>query len=182
MINICTAGNIPGVNRTKPCYGQDIPIKRHPGVLILRIHPENRKNYVVGTEEGCVLQCSTAQPNLHFNSFFAHNGPCYSIEYSPFCSKLLLTCGADWRIRIWAEGLENPLMEFGTGMTTVSAATWSPKNSTVFASATFNEVHIIKVFVIIYFYLIFNTKIFLHLRFAYGISGEKHIGQLQQRD
>ncbi|OXU20024.1 hypothetical protein TSAR_010449 [Trichomalopsis sarcophagae] len=133
-------GRIPGVRRVNHCLGHDIPISRSPGALLLRRHPDQPDIYLVGTEEGCVLRCSTAQPQQHLDSFLAHDGPIYSLEFSPFCGKLLLSCGADWTTRIWAEGLDEPLLCFGTRMASVSAAAWSPRNSTIFASAVGNEI------------------------------------------
>lgn len=122
------------------CLGHDVPISRSPGALLLRRHPDQPSVYLVGTEEGCVLRCSTAQPQQHLGSFLAHDGPVYSLEFSPFCGKLVLSCGADWTTRLWAEGLDEPLFSFGTRMACVSAAAWSPRNSTIFASALANEV------------------------------------------
>ncbi|KAJ8679971.1 hypothetical protein QAD02_015758 [Eretmocerus hayati] len=133
-------GKIPGVTRSNQCPSSEVPLSRSPGVLLLRRHPSQPGLYLLGTDEGCVLRCSTSQPHGHLGSFLAHDGPIYSLEFSPFCDKVLLSCGADWCSRVWADGLDEPLLVFGTSMTCVAAAAWSPVNSTIFASAVGNEI------------------------------------------
>lgn len=133
-------GKIDGVFRSNKCLGSDIPLSAHPGALLLRQWPSRPENYLIGSEEGSVHKCSTAQPHTQVGAaFLAHDGPICSLEISPFCDRLILTCGADWTARIWAEGLNEPLLKFSTKMACVNAAAWSPRNSTVFAYAVENE-------------------------------------------
>lgn len=40
----------------------------------------------------------------------AHNGPVYGVKFSPFCSSIFITYGADWQIKIWMENIESPLL------------------------------------------------------------------------
>lgn len=42
--------------------------------------------------------------------FPAHDGPVYTIEHSPITDFIFLTCGADWKIHIWADGINEPLI------------------------------------------------------------------------
>ncbi|XP_014206110.1 WD repeat-containing protein 78-like, partial [Copidosoma floridanum] len=133
-------GKIPGIHRANYCLSRDVPISRSPAALALCRHPKQRGIYLVGSEEGCVFRCSTDQPRSHLEAFLAHDGPIYTLEYSPFCPKLLLSCGADWTTRVWAEGLEEPLLTYGTRMLCVADATWSPRSSTILASAVANEI------------------------------------------
>ena len=133
-------GKISGVRRTDHCNLYDIPISRNPGVLLLRRHPDVNTIYLVGTDEGCVNRCSTNYLHQHIESFLVHDGPVYSLQFSPFCSKIFLTCGADWCARIWADGITEPLITLSTEMACVRGAAWSPINSTIIASIVNNEV------------------------------------------
>jgi WD40 repeat protein len=133
-------GKLPGIQAPSQCPSHEVPICQSTGVLLLRSHPAQPGIYLVGTEEGYVHRCSTSHHRGHLETFRAHNGPIYGLEFSPFCKKILLTCGADWTSRIWAEGLNEPLLIFSTSVACVTSISWSPRNSTVFVSAVNNEV------------------------------------------
>ncbi|CAD1477903.1 unnamed protein product [Heterotrigona itama] len=133
-------GTLPGVTRTVPCNQYHTSINRSPGALVLRKHPTLSTIYFVGTDEGCIYKCSTNYLYQHIDSFLAHDGPIYSMMFSPFCPKIFLTCGADWCIRIWAEGLTEPLITLSTTMACVRYAAWSPIHSTIVVSIVNNEI------------------------------------------
>ncbi|XP_011061701.1 PREDICTED: WD repeat-containing protein 78-like [Acromyrmex echinatior] len=133
-------GKLSGVSRTDHCVAYDVPINRQPSALILRRHPIVSNIYFVGSDEGCIYRCSTNYLRQHVDSFLAHDGPIYSFEFSPFCQKLFLTCGADWCIRIWAENLTEPLITLSTAMACVRNACWSPKSSTIIASIVNDQI------------------------------------------
>ncbi|XP_029155755.1 WD repeat-containing protein 78-like [Nylanderia fulva] len=133
-------GKVAGVSRTDHCVAYDVPISRQPSALVLRRHPIVNNIYFVGSDEGCVYRCSTNYLRQHVDSFLAHDGPIYSLEFSPFCRKLFLTCGADWCIRIWAEGLTEPLIILSTAMACVRSACWSPTCSTIIASIVNDQI------------------------------------------
>lgn len=135
-------GTLPGVSRTAHCNFYDISINRSPGALVLRRHPTLCTIYFVGSNEGCIYKCSTNYLYQHIESFLAHDGPVYSMLFSPFCPKIFLTCGADWCVRIWAEGITEPLITLSTTMACVRYATWSPVHSTIIVSITNNEITI----------------------------------------
>jgi len=133
-------GKLSGVSRTDHCVAYDVPINRQPSALILRRHPIVSNIYFVGSDEGCIYRCSTNYLRRHVDSFLAHDGPIYSFEFSPFCQKLFLTCGADWCIRIWAEDLTEPLITLSTAMACVRNACWSPTSSTIIASIVNDQI------------------------------------------
>ncbi|XP_020284729.1 WD repeat-containing protein 78 isoform X2 [Pseudomyrmex gracilis] len=119
-------GKLAGISRTDHCVTYDVLISRQPGALVLRRHPTSSNIYFVGSDEGCIYRCSTNYLYHYIDCFLAHNGPVYSLEFSPFCQKLYLTCGADWCTRIWAEGVTEPLITLSTAMACVRNACWSP--------------------------------------------------------
>ncbi|XP_012251317.1 dynein axonemal intermediate chain 4 [Athalia rosae] len=136
-------GKIKGVEQQpEQCVVHDISITRNPGALVLRKHPALSMIYFVGSDEGCIHRCSTTYLQQHIDSFRAHNGPVYSIQFSPFCSKIFLTCGADWCTRIWADGINEPLITLSTQMACVQMAAWSPKNSTIIATIVNNQIDV----------------------------------------
>ncbi|XP_011503022.1 PREDICTED: WD repeat-containing protein 78-like [Ceratosolen solmsi marchali] len=135
-----TEGKVPGIQQLDQCLSHKVSIAQSTAVLLLRCHPSQPGIYFVGTEEGYVHRCSTSHHQSQLETFRAHNGPIHGLEFSPFCEKILLTCGADWTARIWTEGLNEPLLTFSTSMACVTSVSWSPRNSTIFASAVNNEI------------------------------------------
>ncbi|KAK2576749.1 hypothetical protein KPH14_005397 [Odynerus spinipes] len=131
---------IPGVKRTDHCIAYDILMNQSTGALVLCRHPTLSAIYFVGSDEGAIYRCSTNYLYQHIESFLAHDGPIYAMEFSPFCSKLFLTCGADWCTRIWVDGLVEPLITLSTTMACVPCATWCPIYSTIIASVINNEI------------------------------------------
>ena len=39
-------------------------------------------------------------------------GPVYSIEWSPFCPEMFLSCSGDWSIRLWHQERMEPILTF----------------------------------------------------------------------
>lgn len=135
-------GKLKGLKVANKCNVPGIPIARHPGALVLRQHPVDSNIYYVGTSEGVVHKCSKNYYHQHLDLFLAHEGPIYQIQFSPFCNKLFLTCGDDWAVRIWAEGISEPLMELSKTMQTVQSADWSPTFSTIIANVSGSDIFI----------------------------------------
>ncbi|KZC11883.1 PREDICTED: WD repeat-containing protein 78-like [Dufourea novaeangliae] len=133
-------GTLPGVPRTSHCIVSDTLINRNPGALVLRKHPTSSAIYFVGSDEGCIYKCSTNYLYQHIESFLAHDGPIYSMMFSPFCPKIFLTCGADWCTRIWVEGFTEPLITLSTSMACVRYTAWCPTHSTIIVTIVNNEI------------------------------------------
>ncbi|KAG8311553.1 WD repeat-containing protein 78 [Homalodisca vitripennis] len=129
-------GRIQGVHQMRRCFATKTPSCRNPSAEVIVLHPADPMLYLVGTSEGCVYLCSVNHRHDHVEVFLAHDGPIYNIQFNPFCSKVFLTCGADWCIRIWAEGIYDPLVTLESGMISVQSALWSPLHSTVVVSIT----------------------------------------------
>jgi WD40 repeat protein len=140
MLVTRVVGKVKGIDQTRKCRAYDIPVTRHPSALVLTRHPVETLTYFVGTDEGCIHKCSISL-HQHLDIFAAHNGPVYSMQFSPFCSKIFLTCGADWCVRIWSEGVGQPLLTLNTSMEAVQGAAWSPVNATIIASISGNNIH-----------------------------------------
>ncbi|KAK3922466.1 Dynein intermediate chain 4, axonemal, partial [Frankliniella fusca] len=122
------------------CPERGVGLRQFAGVLCMAPVPLDPVRYLVGTEDGCVHECSTNYLHQHKSVFVAHAGPVYRLSFSPFCEKLFLTCGADWTVRIWALGVNEPLVTLAAGMQSVEDASWCPRNSTIIASISGDEV------------------------------------------
>lgn len=115
---------------------------RHPQALSLIVHPIKKDVYMISTEEGTLHRCSTYYPHQHIGVSQVHDGPCLNMEFSPWSTKIFLTCGADWCIRLWIEDIFEPVMKLSNGLGPVQFATWSPLHSTIIASTTKDAVEI----------------------------------------
>lgn len=65
-----------------------------------------------GTEDGHIHKCSTSYSEQYLETYHGHIGPVYALQWSPFNPSLFLSCSADWTIRMWQEGRQQPLMTF----------------------------------------------------------------------
>lgn len=129
-------GTIQGVEQSKKCYARKTLLNRHPSAEVMVAHPSDPLIYLVGTAEGFVYICSINHRHEHLDVFVAHDGPIYNIQFNPFCDKIFLTCGADYSIRIWAEGIFEPLVTLESGMSAIQHALWDPLHSTIIVSIT----------------------------------------------
>ncbi|XP_016659241.1 WD repeat-containing protein 78-like isoform X1 [Acyrthosiphon pisum] len=109
-------------------------VQNMPGTVI-SFHPTNKSTYFIGTKVGFVVQNTVDSCNHYDRIFMAHNGPVYGIKFSPFCSSIFITYGADWQIKIWMENVDVPLLSLSY-CNAVDDADWSPINSTVIVSVS----------------------------------------------
>jgi len=113
--------------------------------------------YLVGTEDGHILQCSRTYndgfTNIRANAHFMN---IYALKWNPFHSKIFLSCSEDWTVKLWEEknDTEQPAQsqrenasksdaqQFANNIITydlgnsVNDIAWSPFSSTIFAAVT----------------------------------------------
>ncbi|XP_033160418.1 WD repeat-containing protein 78 [Drosophila mauritiana] len=104
---------------------------RHPQGLSITTHPLHKDIYYVLTDEGCIHKCSINYQHQYLEVLRCHDGGVTVMEFSPWSPKLFLTCGNDWFVRIWIDGITRPLLELLDEMTPVHWAKWSPTHSTI---------------------------------------------------
>ncbi|XP_022231869.2 dynein intermediate chain 4, axonemal [Drosophila obscura] len=107
---------------------------RHPQGLSLTTHPVHKDIYYVLTDEGCIHKCSINYQHQYLEVLKCHDGGVNVMEFCPWSPKLFLTCGNDWYVRVWIDGITRPLMELMDEMTPVHWANWSPTHSTIIVS------------------------------------------------
>ena len=85
-----------------------------------------------------VHHCSVSYNEQYLESFKAHNGPVYRVRLSPFLSNALLTCSADWSVRLWDLGAGTPptIFQINTASDATNDVAWSGQTATRFASVT----------------------------------------------
>ncbi|KAB0795109.1 hypothetical protein PPYR_11948 [Photinus pyralis] len=135
-------GKLKGIETLKRCHVSGIPVKRHAAALVFRQHPANGSIYYIGTNEGTIHKCSRNHYHQHLDLFLAHEGPMYELKFSPFCNKLFMTCGDDWHVRIWADGISEPLFELNKDFQSIQSADWSPTHSTIIANVCGSNIYI----------------------------------------
>ncbi|XP_017028698.1 dynein axonemal intermediate chain 4 [Drosophila kikkawai] len=104
---------------------------RHPQGLSITTHPLHKDIYYVLTDEGCIHKCSINYQHQYLEVLRCHDGGVTVMEFSPWSPKLFLTCGNDWCVRVWIDGITRPLLELQDDMTPVHWARWSPTHSTI---------------------------------------------------
>jgi len=108
-------GSTRGISRLKTAT-PSVPSSHYAAVLTLCECPTESDGYLAGTDDGCIHLCSAHYLHRHLDASACHLGPVYACEVSPFVDKIYMTCGADWTIRIWAQGIHDPMLTFTSSM------------------------------------------------------------------
>ncbi|XP_030375496.1 WD repeat-containing protein 78 [Scaptodrosophila lebanonensis] len=115
---------------------------RHPQGLYVTTHPLHKDIYYVLTDEGCIHKCSINYQHQYLEVLKCHDGGVNVMEFSPWSPKLFLTCGNDWYVRIWLDGITRPLIELQDNFQPVHWANWSPTHSTIIVALNRETVQI----------------------------------------
>ncbi|EDW79816.1 uncharacterized protein Dwil_GK17990 [Drosophila willistoni] len=105
------------------------------GGCCMKFHPVDPKIFLVGTECGYIYKCSTAFSSKYLMTYNAHNMSVYRIDFNRFNSNIFVSCGGDWRVKVWEDMRADPLFIFDLG-SAVGDVKWAPYSSTVFAAVT----------------------------------------------
>lgn len=71
-----------------------------------------------------------------------HQGSIGAMQFSPWSPRIYLTCGSDWKVRVWVDEVFEPVLELGCNFEAVRCAAWSPSHSTVLACVTRQQVEL----------------------------------------
>lgn len=127
-------GNIKGSKSHKQFANPNIKVSKHQSALIVCKHPVDKSIYYVGTAEGSVHKYSKYLYHREISSFKAHNGSINQLKFSAFCNKIFVTCGDDWFVRLWIEGVNAPILELKEQLCSIQGVDFCPSVSTVLAS------------------------------------------------
>lgn len=66
--------------------------------------PGQEHVYLVGTESGCVHECSKAYGSGYLASFTGHHMPVYAVRWNSMHPGMFLSCSADWTVQVREHG------------------------------------------------------------------------------
>ncbi|KAF0689082.1 Aste57867_19354 [Aphanomyces stellatus] len=94
--------------------------------------------YFVGTEDGNIHKCSVSYNEQYLETYYGHTAAVYAIHMSPFWSQLLLSCSADWTVKLWHQADQHEILNFRSVDLSngVHGIGWCPNDSTIFGSVT----------------------------------------------
>ena len=117
--------------------GDDAVLSRQCGGMCFNVCPVDTAVYVVGTEDGSVLQCSKSQTENYDFEYEPHAELVYRVRWSPYSAAYFLTCSADWTARLYKVGTKKAQLRFNSArQDAVQDVAWSPTNALIFATAT----------------------------------------------
>ncbi|XP_068925581.1 cytoplasmic dynein 2 intermediate chain 2 isoform X2 [Petaurus breviceps papuanus] len=120
------------------------------GVTALAFSSFDPSLFILGTEGGFPLKCSTAVEVAALTrmpsslplrapaqfTFSPHGGPIYSVSCSPFHRNLFLSAGTDGHIHLYSMLQAQPLMSLQLSHKYLFSVRWSPVRPLVFAAAS----------------------------------------------
>ncbi|KPA84337.1 putative dynein intermediate chain [Leptomonas pyrrhocoris] len=117
--------------------GDEAVLSRQCGGMCFDVCPIDTAIYVVGTEDGSVLQCSKSQTENYDFEYESHAELVYRVRWSPYSAAYFLTCSADWTSRLYKVGTSKAQLRFNSvRQDAVQDVAWSPTNALIFATAT----------------------------------------------
>ncbi|KFV62278.1 WD repeat-containing protein 78, partial [Dryobates pubescens] len=105
-----------------------------PG-MCFDFHPKDTNVYLVGTEEGHIHLCSRSCDEWFLETYRGHKAPVYKVAWNPFSTDMFLSCSADWKIILWHQDSQAPILTFRSTAVFVHDIMWSPKSEFIFAAA-----------------------------------------------
>ncbi|XP_013413827.1 WD repeat-containing protein 78-like [Lingula anatina] len=111
----------------------DSLITRTSGGACFDFNAKDTNIYLAGTEEGHIHKCSCSYNEQFLDTYTAHNGPVYKIQWSPFVPDVFVSCSGDWTMRLWHQEHLQPVLSCYSSTKSVFDVCWSPRSSTVFA-------------------------------------------------
>ncbi|KAM9379177.1 dynein axonemal intermediate chain 4 [Phaethornis superciliosus] len=117
-------------------------ISQQTAGMCFDFHPKDTNLYLAGTEEGHIHKCSCAGSEQFLQTYRGHKAPVYKVAWHPFNTDMFLSCSADWRMMLWHQDSQKPLLTFSSTTAFVLDIVWSPKSPFVFAAANESRVEI----------------------------------------
>ncbi|CAJ1035560.1 hypothetical protein Q4I30_007165 [Leishmania utingensis] len=112
-------------------------LSRQCGGMCFDTCPSDTAVYIVGTEDGSVLQCSKSQTENYDLEYEPHSDLVYRVRWSPYSAAYFLTCSADWTSRLYRVGTKKAQLRFhSVRQDAVQDVAWSHTNALIFATVT----------------------------------------------
>ncbi|KAG5495239.1 hypothetical protein JKF63_02294 [Porcisia hertigi] len=117
--------------------GEETILSRQCGGMCFDICPEDTAVYIVGTEDGSVLQCTKSQTENYDFEYEPHSELVYRVRWSPYSAMYFLTCSADWTSCLYKVGTRKAQLRFhSVRQDAVQDVAWSHTNALIFATVT----------------------------------------------
>uniref|UniRef100_A0A1A9WPR9 Dynein axonemal intermediate chain 4 n=1 Tax=Glossina brevipalpis TaxID=37001 RepID=A0A1A9WPR9_9MUSC len=137
----CVEGTPEGLSFKMPQELETQTIRRPQGLSLTK-HPLQHDIFYILTDEGCLHKCSTNYQNQYLELLKTHDGAVNCMDFSPWSPKLFLTCGNDWCLRIWMDGIFKPLITITNLCAPYQWANWSRTHSTILLGINRKQVEI----------------------------------------
>ncbi|CAK4646686.1 unnamed protein product [Aphanomyces euteiches] len=138
FVDLMTLKRVPN-----PLVGSDAAridgvIARQASGTSIQFAPYDTSVYFVGTEDGHIHKCSVSYNEQYLETYYGHTAAVYGIHMSPFWSELVLSCSADWTVKLWHQAEPQELLTFRSVDLAhgVYAIAWCPNHATIFGSVT----------------------------------------------
>ncbi|GET92021.1 dynein intermediate chain, putative [Leishmania tarentolae] len=116
---------------------EEAMLSQQCGGMCFDICPSDTAVYIVGTEDGSVLQCSKSQTENYDFEYDSHAELVYRVRWSPYSAAYFLTCSADWTSRLYKVGKRKAQLQFhSVRQDAVQDVAWSHTNAVTFATVT----------------------------------------------
>ncbi|XP_048023514.1 dynein axonemal intermediate chain 1-like isoform X1 [Megalobrama amblycephala] len=130
---------LPAMDKVPDDLKDEIPT---PGIS-LDFNKKYEFLYLLASQSGTIYKGSIYTSSTFLDTYDAHflmSVMC--VRWNPFHSRVFISCGMDWMVKIWNEKMNSPVFTFDlrAGVTDVA---WAPYSSTVFAAVTTDgKVHV----------------------------------------
>jgi WD40 repeat protein len=78
-------------------------VNRTVGGLCLDFSRFDNSIYIVGTDIGTIHLCSKSY-DQYLETYFAHTGPVYKVQFSPYIPSVVISCSEDWTTCLFVNG------------------------------------------------------------------------------
>ncbi|NXF85203.1 WDR78 protein, partial [Eubucco bourcierii] len=113
---------------------EDLLSREAPG-MCFDFHPKDTNVYLAGTEEGHIHLCSCSCNEWFLKTYRGHKAPVYKVAWNPFSTDMFLSCSADWRMILWHQDCQAPVLRLRSTAAVVHDIVWSPASEFIFAAA-----------------------------------------------
>ncbi|XP_076042119.1 dynein intermediate chain 2, ciliary-like [Oratosquilla oratoria] len=112
----------------------------------LAFHPEDHNIILFGTDKGAIYQGAMTSTTTTFFRYGNHTAPVRALAWNRHHTKVFISCGVDWTVKVWLQYYRSPLIVLDLGGP-VAEVVWAPYSSSVAVAVTEDgKVHVYDLF------------------------------------
>jgi dynein intermediate chain 1, axonemal len=92
-----------------------LPTKLKADATCMTFHPNDKEIFLVGTEEGSILKCTTTYSSKYLMTYQAHYLSVQRVDFNKYKPDIFLSCSGDNRVKIWEDMRSDALAVFDLG-------------------------------------------------------------------